>query len=108
MQMLDTRLTTCIKNIMYKEGPASFYKGVYSPLYSIPAINAIVFGAYEMARRFLNPDGTAEMTISQGLYSYFKFSLTFSGMMAGAFAGLVNCLIVTPVELIKCRQQVIN
>lgn len=92
MQMLDTRLTTCIKNIMYKEGPASFYKGVYSPLYSIPAINAIVFGAYEMARRFLNPDGTAEMTISQG-------------MMAGAFAGLVNCLIVTPVELIKCRQQ---
>jgi len=92
MQMLDTRLSTCVKNIIYKEGPASFYKGVYSPLYSIPVINAIVFGAYEIAKRFLSPSPDAEMTITQG-------------MMAGAFAGLVNCLVVTPVELIKCRQQ---
>ena len=28
-------------------------------------------------------------------------------MLAGCWAGLMNCLVVTPVELIKCRQQVI-
>lgn len=26
-------------------------------------------------------------------------------MLAGAWAGLLNCIVVTPVELIKCRQQ---
>jgi len=92
MQMLDTKLGACVKSIISKEGVKSFYKGVYSPLYSVPVINAIVFGAYEMARRGLMGNSDADMTLMQG-------------MIAGSFAGLVNCVAVTPVELIKCRQQ---
>lgn len=92
MQMIDTKLFACIRSIVSKEGLASFYKGVYSPLYSVPAINAVVFGAYETARRTLMRGSDSEMTIYQG-------------MLAGSWAGLLNCLVVTPVELIKCRQQ---
>lgn len=92
MQMTETRLTTCIRSIISKEGLGSFYKGVYSPLYSVPAINAVVFGAYETSRRYLMRGNETEMTIYQG-------------MLAGSWAGLLNSLVVTPVELIKCRQQ---
>ena len=68
MQLLDTKLTACVRSLISKEGVASFYKGVYSPLYSVPAVNAVVFGAYETARRFMmsrNPE--ADMTMTQGL-----------------------------------------
>jgi len=92
MQMLNTKLGACVRSIISKEGVKSFYKGVYSPLYSVPVINAIVFGSYEMARRVLNSNSEGDMTLLQG-------------MLAGSFAGLVNCIAVTPVELIKCRQQ---
>lgn len=62
--MTHTTLTACVRNIAGKEGLKSFYKGVYSPLYSVPAINAVVFGAYETAKRFLVSD--TDMTIYQG------------------------------------------
>ena len=64
--MLDTKLGACVKSIISKEGVKSFYKGVYSPLYSVPVINAIVFGAYEMARRGLMGNSEADMTLMQG------------------------------------------
>ena len=64
MQMLQTSFTACIKDIAAKEGIKAFYKGVTSPLYSVPAINALVFGAYELGRRFLASD--SEMTINKG------------------------------------------
>jgi len=67
MQMLNMSLGNCIKSLIGKEGVSSFYKGVYSPLYSIPAINAIVFGAYEMARRFLASTSDSDLTLGQGI-----------------------------------------
>ncbi len=68
MQMLDTKLTDCVKSIISKEGVKSFYKGVNSPLYNVPLVNAVVFGAYEMARRVLIGDSEADMTLTQGIY----------------------------------------
>lgn len=67
MQMIQTRLGSCIKSMIKREGITSFYKGVYSPLYSLPAINAVVFGSYEFARRMLAKNSGSEMTITQGM-----------------------------------------
>jgi len=92
MQMLGCRLGVCLKTLIAKEGLSSFFKGVYSPLYSVPFINALVFGVYEMSRRVLCGSSSAQMNLAQGT-------------VAGCLAGSINCLIVTPVELIKCRQQ---
>jgi hypothetical protein len=105
MQMIDTKLFACVRNIVSKEGLGSFYKGVYSPLYSVPAINAVVFGAYETARRALMRGSESEMTIYQGIFAPKTKFNPHIGMLAGSWAGLLNCLVVTPVELIKCRQQ---
>lgn len=103
--MIDTKLFACVRNIISKEGLGSFYKGVYSPLYSVPAINAVVFGAYETARRALMRGSDSEMTIYQGIRAPKSKIYPRIGMLAGSWAGLLNCLVVTPVELIKCRQQ---
>lgn len=67
MQMLNIRLSTCVKSLIGKEGASALYKGVYSPLYSVPAINAIVFGAYEIAKRYISDGQEGDMTLSQGL-----------------------------------------
>jgi len=92
MQMMGGTLGGCLKTMIAKEGLSSFFKGVYSPLYSVPFINALVFGVYEMSRRVLCGSSSAQMNLVQGT-------------VAGCLAGSINCLIVTPVEHIKCRQQ---
>lgn len=56
-------------------------------------INAVVFGAYGFYHRMMGQDVFSEFSMSQGI-------------TAGAFAGLVNCVILSPVELIKCRMQI--
>jgi solute carrier family 25 carnitine/acylcarnitine transporter 20/29 len=75
-----------------QEGMFAYYKGLAWPLYSIPMVNAIVFAGYESAKKMMNIARGKEMTIWEGL-------------AAGAWAGLVNCIIVTPVEMVKIQQQ---
>ena len=43
-----------MKNLIAKEGVLALYKGMSSPLYSLPVINAIVFGVYSTCKSFLN------------------------------------------------------
>jgi solute carrier family 25 carnitine/acylcarnitine transporter 20/29 len=92
MQMTQLSLTNCIRLTMKNEGIKSFYKGVQSPFYTVPVINAVVFGSYGFCHRLMGQDIYSEFTMKQGLY-------------AGAFAGLVNSIVLSPVELIKCRMQ---
>lgn len=92
MQMTQLSLSNCIRLSVKNEGIMSFYKGVQSPFYTVPLINAIVFGAYGFCHRLMGQDIFSEFTMKQGLY-------------AGAFAGLVNCIVLSPVELVKCRMQ---
>ncbi len=65
--MLGCRLGVCLKTLIAKEGVSSFFKGVYSPLYSVPFINALVFGVYEMSRRVLCGSSHAQMNLAQGI-----------------------------------------
>lgn len=76
-----------------EEGVQGFYKGMSFPLSSVPVINAVVFAFHELSKRFLGFHDENEMNI-------------YEGIISGSIAGFANCLIVTPVEMVKCRLQV--
>lgn len=90
MQM-DHQLTMMgsLRSIIQKEGFLHLFNGMYYPLITIPIVNAIIFSAYELYKKITN-----------------KTELSFiNGVENGAFAGLVNTVVVSPVELVKCRMQ---
>lgn len=68
------------------------FDGIYYPLVTVPIVNAVVFGSYELYKK---------LTKKQHL------SL-IDGIENGAFAGFVNTFVVSPVELVKCRMQLDN
>ncbi len=74
------------------EGFFGFYKGMGPPFVTVPLVNSIVFAAYEFCKVMMNVKSESEFTFNQSLY-------------AGMFAGLVNSVIVSPMELVKCRLQ---
>ncbi len=78
------------QDCLYKEGIRGLYKGMGFPLASVSLLNAIVFSTNEVAKLHLgfNEDSLIEGTITGGI------------------AGLVNSIVVTPVELVKCRLQI--
>lgn len=81
----------CLKKIIQKESLKGLYRGLSSPIASISALNAIVFGVYgNVQRRSSDPDS---------LMAHF---------CAGSAAGLSQTLICSPMELVKSRLQVQN
>jgi solute carrier family 25 (mitochondrial carnitine/acylcarnitine transporter), member 20/29 len=82
-------LSSCIGKTFRADGLRGFFYGISSPLYSIPVVNAVVFGAYAQANTIFSIES-----------SFWK------GIVSGSYAGLVNTLVVTPVELIKIKMQV--
>jgi solute carrier family 25 carnitine/acylcarnitine transporter 20/29 len=62
------------------------------PLYSIPIVNSVVFGCNEGAKTLFKFDDE-NMTLLQGF-------------LCGGIAGGCACIVVTPVEMIKCRLQI--
>lgn len=90
MQM-DHQLTMMgsLRSIIQKEGFMHLFNGMYYPLITVPIVNAIIFSAYELFKKITK-----------------KTELSFiNGLENGAFAGLVNTIVVSPVELVKCRMQ---
>ena len=75
------------------EGFRGFYKGMSSPLITIPIVNSIVFASYEFAKRMMGVRVRDECTFSQSL-------------VAGMFGGFMNSFVLSPIELVKCRLQV--
>ena len=92
MQILHTSLAASAKSMIIQEGPSSLYKGIASPLYNVPIIYSLCFGSYEMALWALNVSFKKDPTIWQAT-------------IAGSWAGFVISFVLTPMELIKCRQQ---
>ncbi|VDP13251.1 unnamed protein product [Heligmosomoides polygyrus] len=93
MQNPNSKLYTgtwhCFKTIIKKEGTAGLYKGLSSPLASLTAINAIVFGAHgSICREFSQPDS---------LRAHF---------FAGCAAGMMQSIIATPSERLKLLIQI--
>ena len=82
----------CARRTVMLEGPSALYKGIKGPLLTVPALNAIIFAAYEQGIRMLHTDADAPVSLG-------------TRMAAGAWAGLVNTVIVAPMELVKTQQQ---
>lgn len=70
------------------------------PLLGISALNCILFGVYGNTKRILANDKTHLNTNGQ-----LKLSSIYT---AGAAAGAASCIITVPVDLVKCRLQVIT
>ncbi|KAK3273285.1 hypothetical protein CYMTET_18466 [Cymbomonas tetramitiformis] len=84
---------SCFTQIVTKEGPLSLYRGVSAPVLTATATNALMFGGYGAGLRL------------QGLSRDDQTSI-FAAFIAGCTGGFLQCLTVTPVELVKCRLQV--
>lgn len=82
-------MRSCLIKTYRADGLRGFFFGISSPLTSIPVVNAVVFGAYGQANSMFSIES-----------SFWK------GVISGSYAGLVNTLVVTPVELIKVKMQV--
>mmetsp|Transcript_14585 Transcript_14585/g.21259 ORF Transcript_14585/g.21259 Transcript_14585/m.21259 type:complete len:275 (+) Transcript_14585:31-855(+) len=82
-------LSECFKCTLKADGFKGLYQGVASPLYTVPLVNAVVFSAYAQAKYLLGGE-----------------EVFWQGVVAGSYAGLVNTVVVSPVELIRCRMQV--
>ena len=67
----------------------SLFDGMFYPFTTVPLVNAVVFGSYELYKKIA---GKQELSFIDGIEN-------------GAFAGLVNTVVVSPVELIKCKMQ---
>ncbi|KAJ1724328.1 hypothetical protein LPJ53_001411 [Coemansia erecta] len=82
----------CVVKTVRSEGVAGLYKGMASPLVGIAAVNSLLFWAYSAGKRALVGPGGGEATLGQVA-------------VAGAWAGAVNSVLASPVELVKVRLQ---
>lgn len=57
-------LTSIIEETYKHEGFRGFYKGMGSPLMTIPLVNSIVFASYEFAKRLMGVQHGHECTFS--------------------------------------------
>ena len=94
---IDRRATLSLRGVIREtyayEGFRGFYKGMGSPLFTIPLVNSIVFASYEIAKRMMGVRHGEECTFQQSI-------------IAGSFGGFMNSFILSPIELVKCRLQV--
>lgn len=90
--------TDCLRQTWRQEGFRGFYRGLTSPLVGAMAENAIAFYAYNriqgMIRSMTNNHKT-ELSLPQLLVS-------------GGLSGAICAVVISPIELVKCKLQVEN
>jgi len=86
----------CFRQSIRHDGFRGLYRGVSAPFFGAAAETACLFWSYRLAQDFLRSR------------VYFGADvLPLSGLVtAGALSGAVTSLILTPIELVKCRMQV--
>ncbi|CAI6338980.1 unnamed protein product [Periconia digitata] len=83
---------------IYKsEGPLAFYKGTLTPLIGIGACVSVQFGGFHYARRAFEAQNTTKTGNHQLSYAQYYAS--------GAFAGIANTVLSSPIEHIRIRLQ---
>ncbi|KAL6705270.1 carrier protein ymc1 [Coniothyrium glycines] len=83
--------------IYQNEGPSAFYKGTLTPLIGIGACVSIQFGGFHYARRQFEAQNKARNGVAALSYSQYY--------AAGAFAGIANTVLSSPIEHIRIRLQ---
>ena len=99
----------CATQILKNEGAVAFYKGTLTPLIGIGACVSVQFGAFNYARRAFearnaastgkNGSSSLDSTASPPPLSYGQY------YAAGAFAGIANTVLSSPIEHVRIRLQ---
>src|SRR6266516_3472948 len=89
---------SCASSILKNEGPLAFYKGTLTPLIGIGACVSVQFGAFHYARRVFEQHNTAINPLNPTL----SYSQLYA---AGAFAGITNTFLSSPIEHVRIRLQ---
>jgi solute carrier family 25 carnitine/acylcarnitine transporter 20/29 len=89
----------CAAKILRNEGPLAFYKGTLTPLIGIGACVSVQFGAFHEARRRFEELNAKRFPKHDPGLSYTQYYL------AGAFAGVTNSVLSTPIEHVRIRLQ---
>jgi hypothetical protein len=101
MQTEQKRYATglaCFLDMVRKEGFLSLYRGMAAPVMGQFVQNALIFAGESVALRYLEPD----MKFQQNMSS----KTVMNVFMAGSFGGLLQCLVLVPADLVKCKLQV--
>lgn len=86
---------SCIKYTYKNEGiMRGFLQGIGSPIFGASLENAVLFVSYNQCSRFLETNK--------------NISPLQQVVISGAFAGSCASLVLTPVELVKCKLQISN
>lgn len=89
------------------EGPIrSLYRGISAPLLGAAIETSSLFFSYRVAQDLLIA-ATPTLRQQQSLAPHTKLALSFPSLLAcGAASGAFTSLLLTPIELIKCKMQV--
>ena len=74
-------------------GPSSLFRGMAAPLSAACVVNAIIFSSYGWSTRQYEDKYNAQHTHAKAF-------------ACGSFAGLVQALVICPMEHVKCRLQI--
>ena len=85
----------------------SLFSGILPPLSTATIINALIFSSYGISSRFYDYLSTD----SQGTFDETSKNSTSNtnwkkSMVCGSFAGAVQCVVICPMDHIKCRLQI--
>jgi ornithine carrier protein len=87
----------CFRQSFHTEGVAGLYRGISAPL---------VGAALENSSLFVSEQAAQKLLFATGLYNVEKPLPLPVLFLTGAISGAVTSLVLTPVELIKCKMQV--
>lgn len=87
-----------LQTVRESGGFASLFRGMGAPLTAATFINATVFGSYGFSSRLYDDYfGQTESDLSHDPWQ--------KSLSCGSFAGAVQCVIICPMEHVKCRLQ---
>jgi len=89
----------CFRQSIQKDGIRGLYRGVSAPFAGAAAETACLFWTYRLAQNFLRTTYYTNVSPQE--------ALPLNGLVtAGAISGGITSVILTPIELVKCRMQV--
>ncbi|CZT23439.1 related to carrier protein YMC1, mitochondrial [Ramularia collo-cygni] len=93
-------------SILKNEGASAFYKGTLTPLIGIGACVSVQFGAFNYAKRAFETQNAAKLNKPLSEIASEPKPLTYGQYYAsGAFAGLANTILSSPIEHVRIRLQ---
>ncbi|KAM9134399.1 solute carrier family 25 member 45 isoform 2-T3 [Pangshura tecta] len=87
----------CIIKTYHNETVLGFFKGMSFPLLSVALVNSVIFGAYSNALLYLSATHHHDRHANPPSYAHI--------LTAGSFSGLIQAVVLAPVDLIKVRLQ---